>query len=370
MGDRKSAVRVEIKDADKGEVDLVFATFNAWDKDQDWTEPGAFTDGAKVPVSAYGHKSWEGALPVGIAELSQTPREAQARAKFFMDTPDGAATFKTVKRLHEAGLGDWSYGYRPKTWEMGERDGQRGRILKAVDVDEISPVLVGAGVGTRTLSAKAAGRGDSSGSSQAARTYLGVMAPHETLTEDVAWRPDDAVKSLGLAPSILDLRATHAYVDPDSNPELKASYHFLHHAAPDGPANIRACMLGIAVLNGALGGGVGIPDDAKAGVYSHLAGHLRDADVFVPELRTKSGGTLKTADQALVVLADLGSLISRMAEVGASRALKGERLTKAQRTILGWIDEDLSALKSLLAEPQENVERELLRFIKLTRGEK
>lgn len=363
---RKSAVRVEIKDASKGEVDLVFATFNVVDKDGDVTIPGAFQDGLKVPVSAYGHTSWEGALPVGIAELSQTQREAQAKARFFMDTPDGAATFKTVQRLHKEGLGDWSYGYRPKDYSFGEFEGQQVRFLKTVDVDEISPVLVGAGIGTRTLNAKGARRDTGSGGPVEPRsTYIGVMAPHETLTVDEPWRARDAVKDLGLAPSIVDLRAMHAYVDPDSNPEMKASYRFLHHAAPDGPANIRACLLGIAALNGAAG--PSIPDSAKAGVYAHLAGHLQDADHYVPELRTQSG-TIKTADQALVVLADLGELIGVIAEVGASRALKGEKLTKAQREILRWIDDDLQGLRALLATPQEDVEQEYLRFIRATRG--
>lgn len=365
---RKSAVRVEIKDADKGFVDLVFSTFNVVDKDGDVTLPGAFEDGAKMPVSAYGHTSWEGALPVGIASISQTPREAQAHAKFFLDTPDGAATFKTVKRLHGEGLGDWSYGYDPKDYSFGDFEGQQVRFLKSVGVDEISPVLKGAGVNTRTLGTKGAPRNNTgSGESGERRSsYIGVMGVHETQTVDEPWRAHVAVKLLGLAPSIVDLRAMHAYVDPDSNPEMKASYRFLHHAEAGGPANIRACLLGIAALNGAAAG-PSIPDSAKAGVYAHLAGHLQDADHYVPELRTASG-TIKTVDHALVVLSDVGALLDRIAEVGASRALKGEKLTKAQREILRWIDDDLRGLRALLATPEEDVEQEFLRFVRATRG--
>lgn len=362
---RKSALRVEIKDADKGTVDLVFSTFNVVDKDGDVTLPGAFEDGAKMPVSAYGHTSWEGALPVGIATIKQTPREAQASAQFFLDTPDGAATFKTVKRLHAEGLGDWSYGYDPKDYSFGEFEGQQVRFLKSVGVDEISPVLKGAGVNTRTLDVKSRKGSSGSGGGERVSTYNGVMAPHETDTVDEPWRANDAVKSLGLAPSIVDLRASHAYVDTDGNPELKASYRFLHHG-PDGRANIRACLLGIAALNGA-SDGPSIPDSAKAGVYAHLAGHLQDADHYVPELRTGSG-IIKTADHALVVLSDVGALVDRIAEVGASRALKGERLTKAQREILSWIDEDLRKLRTLLATPEEDVEAEFLRFVRAQRG--
>ncbi len=359
---RKSAVRVEIKDADKGEVDLVFSTFDVIDSDGDVTLAGAFEDGKKVPVSAYGHTSWEGALPVGIATLRQTPREGQANARFFLDTPDGAATFKTVKRLHADGIGEWSYGYVPEEFHFGDWEGQQARFLTKVQVDEVSPVLKGAGVGTRTLQAKGAKTGGFGDSRERRSTYIGVMAAHETPAVDEPWRARDAVKSLGMAASIVELRTAHAYVDPDSNPELKASYRFLHHG-PSGAANIRACLLGIAALNGAAG--PSIPDSAKAGVYAHLAGHLQDADHYVPELKTASG-TIKAVDKALVVLADLGELLDHIAEVGASRVLKGKQLTKAQTEVLRWIDDDLRGLRNLLATPEEDVEQELLRFIRAT----
>lgn len=49
---------------------------------------------------------------------------------------------------------EWSYGYKildaePITWQ-----GQRANLLKSVQVFEASPVIRGAGIGTRTLTAK------------------------------------------------------------------------------------------------------------------------------------------------------------------------------------------------------------------------
>jgi len=52
-----------------------------------------------------------------------------------------------------------------------------------------------------------------------------------------------------------------------------------------GAANVRACITGIAVLNGARGGTT-IPDADRRGVWNHLARHLRDADVEPPELKS------------------------------------------------------------------------------------
>lgn len=154
---RKSFSRVEIKDADKGEVEAVFATLNVVDSDGDVTPPGAFEDGAKVRISAYGHKSWEGVLPVGKGSIREVGNEAVMSGKFFMDIPEGLATFKVVKALGEDGLQEWSYGYDPIEYSFGEFEDQQVRFLNKLKVHEVSPVLLGAGVGTRLLTAKSAG---------------------------------------------------------------------------------------------------------------------------------------------------------------------------------------------------------------------
>lgn len=155
--DRKSFCRVEIKDADKGQVEAVFSTLNAIDSDGDVTVPGAFEDGAKVRISAYGHKSWEGALPVGKGSIREVGTEAVMTGQFFMDIPEGLSTFKVVKALGEDGLQEWSYGYDPVEYSFGQFEDQQVRFLNKLKVHEVSPVLLGAGVGTRLLTAKSGG---------------------------------------------------------------------------------------------------------------------------------------------------------------------------------------------------------------------
>ncbi|WP_327047281.1 HK97 family phage prohead protease [Microbispora sp. NBC_01189] len=152
--DTKGLCRVEVKDEDKGLVTAVFSTFNVKDSDRDVTRPGAFEDGAEMPISSYGHTSWSGALPVGKATIRTTATEALAECEFFLDTAHGADTFKTVKRL--GSLGQWSYGYDPVEYSFGEWEGERVRFLDKLKVHEVSPVLLGAGVNTRTLTAKGA----------------------------------------------------------------------------------------------------------------------------------------------------------------------------------------------------------------------
>lgn len=150
----KTFTRVEIKDEDRGEVTAVFATLNVIDSDGDVTVKGAFEDGAKVRISAYGHSSWNGTLPVGKGSIREEGDEAILAGRFFLNTPAGADTFKVVKELGADGLQEWSYGYDAIEYSFGEFEEQQVRYLNKLKVHEVSPVLLGAGVGTRLLTAK------------------------------------------------------------------------------------------------------------------------------------------------------------------------------------------------------------------------
>lgn len=150
----KSLTRIEVKDADKGEISAVFATLGVVDSDGDVTTKGAFETGAKVRISAYGHKSWEGALPVGKGTIKEVGKEALFEGRLFLDTVAGRDTFTVIKELGEDGLQEFSYGYDAVKFSYGEHEGQQVRFLEQLKVHEVSPVLLGAGVGTRLLTAK------------------------------------------------------------------------------------------------------------------------------------------------------------------------------------------------------------------------
>ncbi len=150
----KSLNQVEIKDADRGEVKAIFSTFGVVDRDGDITMPGAFEDGTAVRISAYGHKSWEGLLPVGKGVIRTTDAEAILEGRFFLNTTAGRDTFEVVKEMGP--LQEWSYGFDIEEFSYEERGDSRVRILEKSRVHEVSPVLLGAGVGTRTLAVKGA----------------------------------------------------------------------------------------------------------------------------------------------------------------------------------------------------------------------
>lgn len=192
----KAAGRVEIKDSDRGEVAVVFSTLKVIDADGDVTLPGAFEDGASTRISAYGHTSWQGALPVGKGTIRELKTEAVMEGAFFMDTAGGRETFTVVKEIGDQQ--EWSYGYDPIEFSFGEQDDQRVRFLRKLKVHEVSPVLLGAGVNTRTLSAK----GGMTFSEHIESVVADVDALITRATEVVALR---AEKGKGIAESSADL---------------------------------------------------------------------------------------------------------------------------------------------------------------------
>lgn len=358
--DTKRFDHVELKAGDKGEFSAVIATFDVIDKDGDVTLPGAFTDSAEVVISAYGHQSWAGALPVGKGRLRTTAKEAIVDGQFFMDTTAGRDTFLAVKQL--GSLGQWSYGFDVVDSEPGDKDGQRVRFLKRMAVHEASPVLIGAGVNTRTLATKAAKE------TQAMNVveYKAAIRPHSTPVTAREWDGTAVAAAIPDEATVSDLRSVYAWVDTNGDPEAKTNYRFPHHHGVDGPANVRALVAGIAALNGARGATT-IPDEDRKAVYNHLASHLRDADREPPELRDGGGAALKNIDRLPALLDELAAVVDDIREVGSSRAAKGKKLSSLTFEVLGWAEEDLARVsaevKRLLASPREAAATEYVRFL-------
>lgn len=153
--DKKTLARVDIKDETKGEVEAVFATLDVVDKDGDVTQKGAFSNGAEVIISAYNHKTWEGALPVGKGVIQEVGNEVLMKGQFFMNTAAGRDHFEVVKALGPKQ--EWSYGFNVDESSPGQFDGKSVRMLKRMSVYEVSPVMRAAGIGTRTTYAKSFG---------------------------------------------------------------------------------------------------------------------------------------------------------------------------------------------------------------------
>jgi HK97 family phage prohead protease len=139
----------EIKETDSGPVGsfrATFSTFNVVDKDYDVTEPGAIQSGQQVKICQWGH-GW-GVIPIGKGVLGTDGTRAWVDGELFLDIPVAKDHYVAIKNLGE--LTEWSYGFEVQEYSFSEVDGRQVRVLKKLHVYEVSPVMVGAGVGTRT----------------------------------------------------------------------------------------------------------------------------------------------------------------------------------------------------------------------------
>lgn len=356
---------VEIKSAARGEVSAVFATFNVIDKDGDVTFPGAFTEGQEVLISHYAHKFWQGALPVGTGRIRTTKAEAILDGQFFMNTTAGRDNFEVVKAM--GGRQEWSYGFdvlNPP--EVVTFAGRKANALRKMHVHEVSPVYEGSGINTRTLAMKALAEGgvtpEEATRIVSATEYAAAIRPHETRVTTKRWDGRAVTAGLAAGTPIDDLRAVHAWVDPAGSPADPGAYGWAHHDGPDGEANLRACLAGVAELNGTKA--AGLSDAERQSVYEHLALHLQDGDRDVPDLRSPGEtGNRKFHEEAAAVLAGMDDLILRTSELMALRRSKGKGISAATVDVLEWVYDDMGRLRSLLDSPQEDAEREFARFV-------
>lgn len=149
----RKAAALELKaDGPEGSFRATFSSFNVIDKDGDVTLPNAFQRGQKVRIAQWGH-DW-GSLPIGKGTIDFDSERAWVDGEFFLDTTAGADSYKTIKNL--ADLQEWSYGFQVTSRRDGQQDGRDVRFLEAIDVFEVSPVMLGAGIGTRTDFVKSA----------------------------------------------------------------------------------------------------------------------------------------------------------------------------------------------------------------------
>lgn len=144
-----------IKDEAKGEIEAVIATLDVVDRDGDIIRRDAIKSGAKVKVSKYGHDAMWGAQPVGKGTIEIDGDRAIFKGRLFLDTTDGRETFTVLKEM--GADQEWSFGFMIKGTEVPDEDLRKQgvyRILTKLEPFEVSPVMIGAGVGTRTTRVK------------------------------------------------------------------------------------------------------------------------------------------------------------------------------------------------------------------------
>lgn len=318
---RKSLSDITIKNADLGEIEAVFSTFDVIDLDGDVTVKGAFTEGSPVVISAYGHKSWEGLLPVGKGTIHEIGDTAVLKGRFFLNTTHGRDTWETVKELSESGLQEWSYSLHDVESRKDTVDGRKVNVIEKVRVKEVSPVLLGAGIGTTTLSTKA----------------LTSVTRDELRAAALARWGDDG---------------TWVYVE-DFDPE--ESYAIVSVETDESSDLVQVS-------------------------YTVQDGAIEFADEQTEVVRTVAYARKGTfSEHAAQVLASVDGLAIRAAEVVALRTEKGKTISTASAELLRSIELRCTSLKSLIepdtpeSEPHraadtDDIAGEFLRFVAISQG--
>ena len=141
--------------AEDGSFEAVIATLGVVDRDGDIVEPGAFGDATVQVLPA--HDS--GSVPLGKAQIVERGNLAIAVGQFNMEIEkarDWSSSLRFDLKSPPA-IQEWSWGFVIEEAASDTVDGEPIRRLIDVDTFEVSPVLRGSSVGTRTLSAKSEG---------------------------------------------------------------------------------------------------------------------------------------------------------------------------------------------------------------------
>src|SRR5687768_12333322 len=153
MTDKVIVTKGRLDGAGRGELEAVVSTFHVVDKQGDVVLPSAFTEGQAVPL--VWHHSWD--KPIGAGVIRVERDRAVFKGKLWLDTDDGEQAYRKIRNA--GALQEFSWGFEILEAEPATGDGQPVRVIKRTRVYECSPVLVGAGEGTRTLAIKAGRRG-------------------------------------------------------------------------------------------------------------------------------------------------------------------------------------------------------------------
>tara|TARA_R110000765_G_scaffold46987_2_gene96748 strand:- start:42 stop:1151 length:1110 start_codon:yes stop_codon:yes gene_type:complete len=274
--------QLKVIDEEQGIVQAFVNTMNVEDSDGDLIESSAFNNSIEnnLPISVlHSHDPSQvigKVIDAKVIEQDDGSAKLWNLMKFNLETQAGRDAFSNIKGGY---IKEYSVGFNipEKAMEFVREGVKTIRKIMEVDWIEVSSVVKGASPGTATLSAKQL---------ELELDEKRAIPFKETATTDGAWNGPKTVASMpdGLAPA--KMRAMFAYVNADGDPDAKSSYKFPHHQYDNGvkDASIRACVSGIAALNGARGG-TNIPAADRKGIYNHLSKHLNDANMQPPPLK-------------------------------------------------------------------------------------
>ena len=148
--------RAELKQVNaSGTFEAVVATLGVVDHDGDIIEPGALAGKVAAIVPAHQQHT----VPLGKVKIEERGSEVIAMGTLNLTIPAAKDWHEALKfdLANPPAVQEWSWGYVPIDAKDDIVNGETIRRLMNVDLMEVSPVLRGASIGTRTLGVKANG---------------------------------------------------------------------------------------------------------------------------------------------------------------------------------------------------------------------
>jgi hypothetical protein len=146
---------LSIKKVSEGKVVATLARIGVRDRDGDVLRKGLLAGHQLVAIKPQ-HK-WDH-VNLGVADVYETnDGTMEAAMEFNMAIPSAKDWFESIRFSYEKGhRQQYSFGFETVDFEHGpHEDGKSARFLKQIAMAEVSPVLIGASVGSQTLVVKA-----------------------------------------------------------------------------------------------------------------------------------------------------------------------------------------------------------------------
>jgi len=365
--------------SEKGEGVAIIATLGVVDKDNDVAVAGAFGDQTVPVVPAH---DWRKA-PLGKAHIREQGNEVVAEVKLNLKTALGREWYEALRfdLEHAPAKQQWSYGFSIP--DGGAKDGvfenQPVRFLKKLNIHEISPVLLGAGVATRTVTMKgrtAAMKGlwltidqvkrlcppcaEKMRSEGVRKIALAELA--KSLHDEGEMELVEAVAHVNEA--AMDLSNAAWQDDPEMRQETvsNAIAHLeraREHAAavidPDGEGEEEKSFAGYDSFDDCVAQNQDKEDPQAycAAIQAQVEG---EASTGKSRFLRRGDGRKTMAEQLAAALADIEAMTKRLTEIHALRVKDGRDFSDARKAEISKVKELLQLLEGLLTAPEATKE--------------
>lgn len=313
---------------DTGEYEGHFSVFGNVDNGFDIAQPGMFLKTIaerRQRIKVFYAHDWMKLIGPPPTVLQEDALGLFAKGRLTLDSFWGKETWALMR---DGALTEGSFGFEAVKFDFEDIAGRMVRNLREVKLYEISPVPLGMNDFTQVRAVK----------SLLLRQMRATIPAKETTPADAGaeWDAAVAVKDLKGA---AQLRAAHAWFNPDGDPDDPAAYKLAHHLA-DGHVVLKA----VEAAGAALMAGAGIPEHDVPAVQQHLAAHYKQFNCLPP---WEKGAALDTYLPVLLHLTN---------EIKAGRVLSSANKDRINDAV-GALQAALDALNELLeaAEPEKGL---------------